>query len=127
MKKILSILSTLSLTTLVSTTVIACNNQDENQIGIIPILNETLAKLEKETAFNPYDWTKDTLDETIKSDFLNYLQKHVKNFDAISIINLKISRDNMFNQIIININYQDKKQNSSQPYFIKTGILLEGE
>gem|GEM_PF-1197932 len=32
----------------------------------------------------------------------------------------------MFNQIIININYQDKKQNSSQPYFIKTGILLEG-
>jgi len=55
MKKILSILSTLSLTTLVSTTVIACNNQEENQIGIIPILNETLAKLEKETAFNPYD------------------------------------------------------------------------
>lgn len=126
MKKVLSILSALTLTTLANTTIIACNNQSENQSETTLILNKILADLEKEKSFNPNGWTINTSDEVIKTNFLNYLQKNAKDFDESSITNLKISRDNMFNQIIININYQNKEQDFSQSYFIKTGILLEG-
>lgn len=128
MKKVLSILSALSLTTLASTTVIACNNQSESQTETTLILNKVLADLEKERGFNPNNWTISTSDEKIKTDFLNYLQKNNKDFDINEITKLEIIRDIANHYILIKIFHEDKKQEIKQIYNITTNIsLLEEE